>query len=34
MAKKQIDVLLFIEHVARELDIACAVKYLQNSGTV
>ena len=28
MAKKPIDVLLFIEHVARELDIACAVKYL------
>jgi surface carbohydrate biosynthesis protein len=28
LAKKPIDVLLFIEHVARELDIACAVKYL------
>ena len=28
MVKKPIAVLLFIEHVARELDVACAVKYL------
>ena len=28
MEKKPIDLLLLVEHVARELDIACAVKYL------
>ena len=28
MDKRRADILLFIEHVARELDIACAVKYL------
>ena len=28
MPKKHVDVLLFVEHVARELDVACAVKYL------
>ena len=28
MPKKPIDVVLFVEHVARELDIDCAVKYL------
>ncbi len=28
MEKKPVDLLLLIEHVARELDIACAVKYL------
>jgi surface carbohydrate biosynthesis protein len=30
LPKKQVDVLLFVEHVARELDIACAIKYLAN----
>ena len=28
MPKKNVDILLFVEHVARELDVACAVKYL------
>jgi hypothetical protein len=28
MRKQNVDILLFVEHVARELDIACAIKYL------
>lgn len=28
MDKRNVDILLFVEHVVRELDIACAIKYL------
>ncbi len=28
MGKQRIDLLLLVEHTARELDVACAVKYL------
>jgi surface carbohydrate biosynthesis protein len=30
MGKRTVDLLLLVEHVARELDIACVVKYLMN----